>query len=817
MLDVLKKNNGYSLVEVVVAMVGLSLTVLLLGAILTMSVRTTAGARDMDMTLMAARAKLNELLATNELDARDSNDVYRASSGRHFNRTWRFTQDGGPVSPTGSSAIFVEVRAIAQDGQSDAVTISGFIDPDNVCYVVNMSSAIPQFAGIIKDDDVISVSSNTVTVTRSLVFPQNGVGPIQTSDTNFETTLFSITPPAGQNPLDVKDVEITGSDRSRVRSLRNQSISLNASEIAQVRAGSRLRFNVRFVGCRAERRGGEANVEFRFQHKAAPGQGPTPGTGCSPFNATINENIGNQLTESGTLIGEINCNGVFSLSPAPGHSGHFPFTAVGNRILTAFDFNFNFEAVPKWEFTITETTSSVSVSGTVNIRNINEPPTRLAFFPRQTVDINGIIQPSANDAIMTLDIHDTVTAGYHIADLFAFDPDINADFRDYTYTITSGIASQYFQIVSNLNNNAARLTARRDFLNPPSNNFSVEIQATNTGAVGNRSVVATLNVNVISPSGGNTQPPTGGNNACNGGLVGLSPPRHAVPTVSNGFGACTFACLSQVGIEGDKERCEGNTNIGYLTPASWATYNINVTSAGVYRMRLRALSHWPRTITAHIGDIQAERVSVRGINNPPAPTNWWLQPYNWEESPPFVLAAGNNTLRFTFNGDEINLERIEIQTVNFSPPPAGTQTAHTVNSSGTTSIPPCAFVAASILNTGNNKEGCYPANPVTPGHSNHIGNLVNGSWILYNINVAIAGNYRIRLRTGLNATDTRVVTAFIGGREVARFTAVNNGNWGTGHLWTNNSEVFSLSSGAHTLRLSVTGGINISAIELIRQ
>ena len=124
-----KTNQGYSLVEVMVAMVGISLVVLLLASVLISSIRSANSARDRDYALMAAKAKMNELTAMNitlqnalTLTELNGTDDFAAPNGKEYRRIWRTITGNPPVAP-----FFIEVRALASE--NDTIRLVNYITP----------------------------------------------------------------------------------------------------------------------------------------------------------------------------------------------------------------------------------------------------------------------------------------------------------------------------------------------------------------------------------------------------------------------------------------------------------------------------------------------------------------------------------------------------------------------------------------------------------------------------------------------------------------------------------------------------------------
>jgi len=126
------KNGGYSLVEIMVAMVGLSLVAFLLASILITSVRSDSAAREADYAVIAAKATMNELTAPKAVVDTSKRDIWQvaqnfmAPNNKVYNRRFRLGQ-GRPIP--------VSVKAWLQNSNSDTNTVllQGFINVEDIC------------------------------------------------------------------------------------------------------------------------------------------------------------------------------------------------------------------------------------------------------------------------------------------------------------------------------------------------------------------------------------------------------------------------------------------------------------------------------------------------------------------------------------------------------------------------------------------------------------------------------------------------------------------------------------------------------------
>lgn len=91
------KQNGFSLIEVLISLVILAISLLALAGLMTTTTKNNAFGGNMTEAATLAQDKLEELMVTNWFDIESGNDI-RVIRGLNYNRTW--TVALGPNSPT---------------------------------------------------------------------------------------------------------------------------------------------------------------------------------------------------------------------------------------------------------------------------------------------------------------------------------------------------------------------------------------------------------------------------------------------------------------------------------------------------------------------------------------------------------------------------------------------------------------------------------------------------------------------------------------------------------------------------------------------
>lgn len=96
LMDDKLKQNGFSLIEVLISLVILAISLLALAGLMTTTTKNNAFGGNMTEAATLAQDKLEELMVTNWFDIESGNDI-RVIRGLNYNRTW--TVALGPNSP----------------------------------------------------------------------------------------------------------------------------------------------------------------------------------------------------------------------------------------------------------------------------------------------------------------------------------------------------------------------------------------------------------------------------------------------------------------------------------------------------------------------------------------------------------------------------------------------------------------------------------------------------------------------------------------------------------------------------------------------
>jgi len=625
MLDVLKKNSGYSLIEVIVAMVGLSLTVLLLGTILTMSVRTNTSTRDSDMTLAAARAKMNELVASTVLinpnGNTTGNDQYTAPNGNIFNRNWTITPvrvgEGATATINGAS---VEVTARAVPEGAEPVTISGFIDRDNVCNpAADVADRRPLII-LANNTDIqtgTGTSGDPIIITRLLNFTTAGENVAGISN-----VLFTASPNA--DPL-ARELRVAGTNSSTVSANRNGNISITQADLGAIVGATiqpnaptvvQRQFNIRYANC-AGNNGSDnsvAYITFRFQHSTDG----TPGGGDQPTNC-LTGNISNQsFSGDNTQVRNHNITHTLQVT-TPGITWTIAGAPAGITIPadnTAQIRVATTTAVGPHSFSVTATPAcNAALARTITVTvEVTAPQAQCAIGTLSTT-LWDVTQGSIPATIVTLPnigTNGTVTWAHQSG--------------SNEITVASGGAISIPQN-SGAINRTATVRASCGSATPRDFNITVRVQATTTGC-SDGSYITPLSGNAIRHNTGVT------------------------------FDACSYVCLSQrTPISwGSRENCTSTPGqLGYLSDGSWITYNIRVGATGAHRIIMETARQdaGDATITVSTG-------SAATTITAPSTGNWGTF---GQRSGNIDLNSGDVTIRLTVNSSTI-IRNIRIEQIS---------------------------------------------------------------------------------------------------------------------------------------------------------
>lgn len=257
------KKGGYSLIEVIVAMVCLSLVSLILVSVITSSIKMSSSAQESDQALAAAKAKMNELTAHNAVIPTETSDSVTIN-GKIFNREWEITDTQRP---------WLVVVSAWHKNIDRAVSLSGYINPDDTCAAGAVIDYYPIINPLCEGDPSVNASSFAYTIMQDFDnADKNGDGTFGDMSTdNFR--LFSVKP-HDDDYDDVYELEIEGEDANKVMLVggkKEGQIRINPNIMPVVEKGNKLEFTLHYVNC--EYKGDKkTNVEITFDQ----------GTACTP-------------------------------------------------------------------------------------------------------------------------------------------------------------------------------------------------------------------------------------------------------------------------------------------------------------------------------------------------------------------------------------------------------------------------------------------------------------------------------------------------------------------------------------------------------
>jgi len=214
--------------------------------------------------------------------------------------------------------------------------------------------------------------------------------------------------------------------------------------------------------------------------------------------------------------------------------------------------------------------------------------------------------------------------------------------------------------------------------------------------------------------------------------------------------------------------------VGNLVNNSYMDYVINVQTAGTYTIVLNTArnSSVARIVTVNSGASKLTDISI------PAGTDWFaFVPVTASVN----LSAGKQILKLTANGS-VNIENITI---------------------GKPISIPGEFSSTQFLNKSLE---------VSVNEKQYLGNLVEGSFAEYLVNVTTAGEYKISLNTATgNNNRQRLISVYSGENRIAELQVINGTDW---EDFAAISANVTLSAGVQILRWVSTGAVNIEKIKI---
>ena len=268
----------------------------------------------------------------------------------------------------------------------------------------------------------------------------------------------------------------------------------------------------------------------------------------------------------------------------------------------------------------------------------------------------------------------------------------------------------------------------------------------------------------------------------------------------------------------------GGYNVGWMARSEWLQYTVSVASAGTYRLELRVAANGAGG-RVHVEFNGVDKTGPLTIPN----TGGWQK---WTTIGADVsLSGGMQRMRVivdsaSASGVVGNLNYIQLRAVATGP--------QSTPLTGTPASVPGIIEAEAFDNGGanvayrdtsaGNAGGAFRPTDVdiqsTTDASGvyNVGWMAPGEWLVYSVNVASAGNYRVDLRVAANGAGGRLHVEFDGVDKTGPLTIPNTGGW---QAWTTISAPVTLSAGIQRMRVVVdaagpTGVVgNLNFIQLI--
>lgn len=140
-----------------------------------------------------------------------------------------------------------------------------------------------------------------------------------------------------------------------------------------------------------------------------------------------------------------------------------------------------------------------------------------------------------------------------------------------------------------------------------------------------------------------------------------------------------YVAMDGVVIEPDES---GEPNIGWIEDGDWSEYFVKAPVAGTYTLKVRVASGSEDESTITVTDEAGKKLGVITVD--PAKTSGWNDWY--EESTSIELPAGEQTLRFTYNGEGF-LMNVDKFSLEGDPTAIGTVASQRFNSLEVSRVP----------------------------------------------------------------------------------------------------------------------------------
>lgn len=267
-------------------------------------------------------------------------------------------------------------------------------------------------------------------------------------------------------------------------------------------------------------------------------------------------------------------------------------------------------------------------------------------------------------------------------------------------------------------------------------------------------------------------------------------------TVGNSGNACRFS------MNVDLYRTTGTDSgvgIGRIAAREWLVYDVNIPVAGYYFVSYRVAS------LDGIGRIQLEKAGGRSIYGMiDVPVTGGMQ--NWTTiTHMVVLPAGQQRIGLVFIAGNFALNWIRIAPVF---PPFDTDIF----------IEAEDFVNARDTTAGNSGDACRPSLDVdiyrTGFGDSFIGQIVAGEWLVYDVNIPVAGNYQVSYSVANSNSTGSIQLQNAGGSQI--YGLIDVPVTGGMEKWTTITHLVVLPAGRQKIELifKAGNGFNLNLIRI---
>jgi hypothetical protein len=256
--------------------------------------------------------------------------------------------------------------------------------------------------------------------------------------------------------------------------------------------------------------------------------------------------------------------------------------------------------------------------------------------------------------------------------------------------------------------------------------------------------------------------------------------------------------------------------VQHFDTGEWMNFTISVATAGTYSVAIHAASNWvPQGQVAGQYSVETGASSTGSVEV--VSTGSW-DTYAWTEAPTtMVLNAGQHVLKLRSVQQSYRVDKLRLEYVG-PPPPSCDSAPQRPFGSSAIQVPgggatfeaedyDCGGegVAYHDATTGNQTGSTYrPGESVDiwdiPGGGRVVRNFDTGEWMEYTINVATAGNYRLGIMAGHNATPGQYRIEIDGNDATGNVTVPSTGSWDI-YQWFDAPGAVALSAGQHVVRL----------------